>query len=492
MTLETKTIDRPLRVVRTPAAGVAVARLAAPWAFLVAASVLAGAAASGHTNALGGQRSTLFLIAVLLALPLVGIFASLGSWTLVAWPVLAVAAYDLIRIPRSGGTPIITFDHLWIPALVVYLALERRRFDRARATRLLSFSLACLVILFGLRSETTNFGLTGSNATWIDAIVLPAILFAASARYSVTPERTQRLAASLMIAGGILGAIGVAQRIWGFELASFAGGEVRFDQAVQETRISGPYSVPETYALSLVVCLAATMYWMQTRKRGGTFVWGGLFAGLAIAGIALSLFRAAWIAGVVVIVASLGLRPRKFARALTVAVLAGAIIVAATAQLEQNKTFSTRAKDTSNIYGRLATYEQGLQIFRSAPLFGVGVDRYHDVAAEWNPVEVKDVEAIDYPHSSYIGLLAEQGVVGFLPFLLLSVAVWRLLRALRAAARGPDSGVLAGSVVGAAVGFLIMSLTLTMLPYEPSNAFFAVLLGAAAGRLDALESGEPS
>ena len=37
---------------------------------------------------------------------------------------------------------------------------------------------------------------------------------------------------------------------------------------------------------------------------------------------------------------------------------------------------------------------------------------------------------------------------------------------------------LTATVAGAALGYLIMSLTLTMLPYEPSNAFLAVFLGA--------------
>jgi hypothetical protein len=42
------------------------------------------------------------------------------------------------------------------------------------------------------------------------------------------------------------------------------------------------------------------------------------------------------------------------------------------------------------------------------------------------------------------------------------------------------------AVVGSSLAYLIMSLTLTMLPYEPSNAFFAALIGAASERLDAL------
>jgi hypothetical protein len=36
------------------------------------------------------------------------------------------------------------------------------------------------------------------------------------------------------------------------------------------------------------------------------------------------------------------------------------------------------------------------------------------------------------------------------------------------------------------IAYLIMSLTLTMLPYEPSNAFFAAFLGAASARVDTL------
>jgi O-antigen ligase len=407
--------------------------------------------------------------------------------------VLGVVAYDLVRIPRdSGGSPpILTFDRLWIPGLLAYLAIEQRRVGRAPASRLLSFSLAWLVVSYGLRSLLADPGITRPVGIWIDAFLLPAVLLVASARYVTTPERMQRIAASLMIAGGVLGAIGVAERIFGFELATFAGGAVRIDQvpgAAPVSRVSGPYPVPEPYALSLVICLAATFYWLQTRRRGG-YAWGVLCASLEIGGIAFSLFRAAWIAGLIVVIASFGVRPRQFARVLIVVGLVGAIAVAASAQLEENKTFAVRAKNTDNIYGRLATYEQGIEMFRSAPVFGVGVDQYYVSALRRTPVKVKDVASLNYPHNSYIWVLAEQGLVGFLPLLLLSFAVWRVLRALRVAARAEEDGVLAGTLAGAALGVLIMSLTLTMLPYAPSNAFFAILVGVASGRLDTLTSG---
>jgi O-antigen ligase len=135
----------------------------------------------------------------------------------------------------------------------------------------------------------------------------------------------------------------------------------------------------------------------------------------------------------------------------------------------------------------LATYEQGVQIFRRHPVFGIGVDRYHDVAMTLPPVVLRGVASVTYPHSSYIGTLAEQGLLGFLPLLVLTFAVWRLIAALRVASfESREALLLLGPVAGVVLGYLIMSLTLTMLPYEPSNAFFAALLGIAAGRVDGL------
>jgi len=119
-----------------------------------------------------------------------------------------------------------------------------------------------------------------------------------------TSARAQRVTGSLAFAGGILGAIGVAERVFGFDLSSLNGVAARFDTSVAQIRISGPYQVPEPYGLSLVICLAATLYWIQAR-RPRPYAWGVLLVSLEVAGIALTLFRAAWLAGLVVVIASI-------------------------------------------------------------------------------------------------------------------------------------------------------------------------------------------
>lgn len=462
------------------------ARAAALWLGVLAAALFSGSLAAGRADAVLGTKPALLLLAATVGGAFLIVFMFLGSTALLIWPVAATGGY-LLQLPRDQ--PLITFDRAWIGGLIAYIALTPRLTARTPATRLLRFSLLLFVFTFGVRALTTSAANNGPINRWIDAIVVPAILFFACERYCLQgADRLRRLAGALMLAGGVLGAIGIAERLFGFELATLTGGgAVRFDAGVDATRISGPYPAPEPYALTLLICFAATLYWILSRRRGSHALWALVIAGIEVTAISLALFRAGWIAGVLILITTFGLRPGRFGRLFAVAGLACVIGFFATAQLQQNKTVAQRVGNTQNIYNRLATYEQGLEIFRSAPLFGVGIDRYHRAAEARPPVYVAGAPSVTYPHSSFVGLLAEQGIVGFLAFVLWFLALWRLLLGLRAASfRDQRTALVMSTAAGALLAYLIMSLTLTMLPYEPSNAFFAAFLGGAAGYLDSL------
>ena len=463
------------------------ARPAVPWLAVAGAALFAGILATGEADAWLGQTPALLLLAALLGTTFLVVFSFLGSLAIIVWPVAATGGY-LLGIPRAH--PVITFDRVWIGGMLAYIALNPRRTGRGAFTRPLLFGLLWLVVSYGLRAFATSSTIGGPAATWLDAIVLPAILFIGCERYCLAgADRARRLMGALMIAGGVLATIGIAERIFGFQLATIRGGTARFDAAIDQTRISGPYPFPEPYALSVIICFAATLYWIQSRRRGDSYQWALVLAALQVIAIALVYFRAAWIAAVVVLIAAFGIRPGRFGRMFAVAGIVAALVLAATSQLQQSKSFSTRANNTTNVYGRLAAYKQSFDLFESAPFFGIGVNRYHDVAITRRPETVSNVAAPPDPHNSYTQLLAEQGIVGLLPFLLLSYGVWRLLRGLRAASfRSREALLLTGTVTGAALGYLLVSLTLAMLPYEPSNAFLAVLLGAASARLDTLDA----
>jgi O-antigen ligase len=167
------------------------------------------------------------------------------------------------------------------------------------------------------------------------------------------------------------------------------------------------------------------------------------------------------------------------------------MVVAVGSQLTQTQLFSERVDNTDNVWGRLATYEQGIEIFRDAPLLGVGVNQYHAYAEELRPEEVRGVESVTFPHNTFVGLLAEQGLFSFIPFLIVCVAVVRVLRALSRRASDTGAAALAGAGTGAALGLLVMSLTLEMLPYGPSNSFFVILMGLVAAQLNLIARQDP-
>jgi O-antigen ligase len=178
-----------------------------------------------------------------------------------------------------------------------------------------------------------------------------------------------------------------------------------------------------------------------------------------------------------------------------VVALAALVAVAALSRLDQNDTFQARVSSESasgNVYVRLATYQQGLDIFRHHALIGVGPKQYGAAAMATPQRFVHGNQSVPFPHSSFVGLLAEQGLFGFVPFVCLIFAAWRLVRALGRASGVRTDGILVGAAVGVSIGYIVMSATLTMLPYGPSNAFFALFLGLVAARLNAVTAVEQS
>ncbi len=471
----------PLTSPRVPLTQARAIRSAVGLLLLTAgAAMFAGATVAGKTQTYFGSQTALLAVAMLAVGALFVTFGTIGFPVLIVWAVTTGLAYPFIRYGSK-----VTFDRLWIIGMVGSLALAERVRGHSRESRAFLLGFAIFTATFGLRALTTRDGTNAPVELWVDAVVLPLILFLTTRRFAREPRRAIQVAGALMVGGGIIAVLGLATPVAGVDLAKYGGGTLRIEGGTDVVRLSGPYPAPEPFAVVVLVCLAATCYWLLSHRGRGTRLIGLAFAALELTAIGLTLFRAAWIGAVFVVVAAFGLRPRRFGRLLLVAGVVAALALSATTQLEHSSLFQQRVNNSDNIYGRFATYEQGLQVFKSAPLFGVGVNQYHAVTEQLVPKLVNGVQSVTYPHSSFVGLLAEQGIVGFVPFLLVCFLAARLLRGLiRRAADGRDAA-LAGAASGAAVAYLVMSATLTMLPYGPSNAFLAVLLGIVAARLDA-------
>jgi O-antigen ligase len=452
------------------------------------ACLFAGLAAA-HENSMA-----LLLTAGLCAIALIAVFQELGFGALIAWLVVSGPLYPLFSTGATDSP--LGFDRIFIAGLGSWLVLRKGGQSWSPAARRLGYALLWLLAAFGLRAAlTTPVGTAtvGGDArldamnTWLDAIVLPVVLYFVVASFATTRERCLRIAAGMAVAGAILGAIGVAERVFGFELASLSGGSERIDDLAHVVRIAGPYSVPEVYACVLLVCLAGTLWW--TLVRGSlSYPLGIAAVSLQLLGLALTLYRAAWIGALLIVIAALGLRPGRVFRAVGVSLAAALFLYFGYTQLQTNRTFENRLQNTENIKGRFAVYGQGVELFERHPLTGVGVGQFGPAQEEVQVTVVGGVEAVTSPHSTPLGLLAEQGILGFLPLLAIVYAATRLLANLRRRAVEKADVILWACVWGAAGAFVVMSLTLTMLPYGPSNAFVAIALGLAAARVNALSA----
>lgn len=463
------------------------ARHFVPVSLVLALSVLFGVLVSGAGDAYLGSTIPLALLAIAFQGAVFLVFAHAQLPALLLWPVLTAIAYPFVRVPRESA--LLTFDRLWIVGLLGVLAFTATRLPGTRATRFFYLSFSALVFAYGARAITTAGPVDSALAVWLEALVLPLILFAVTRRLCSTHSRLRSIAAALMLGGLVLALIGIGQRLFGYDLASLSGGAPRYDESIGNVRISGPYPAPEPFALTLVACLAATAFWMQTGKRAAYLV-GAAVGVVQVAALALTFFRAAWIAGALVLFAAFALRPpRTLPRFIGVVGIVAALALAASGQLESSSSITARVSNVDNVWGRLATYEKGILIFRSAPLFGVGVEQFREVSRTSAPVFVKGVQSVWDAHSTFVSVLGEQGLVGFLPLIATLVGAWAVARTLRRRARAPSEALFATVITAAGLGYLVMSFTLTMLTYGQSNAFFAVLFGAAAGRVDGLAAG---
>lgn len=436
------------------------------------------------------DRLSLVLTGALGAVLLVSIIAQLGDRSLLIWLAVGGVLSAFVHVPSTH--PIITFDRVWVGGMAI-LALSRwNAAGWSKTSRRLLRALLLLSLAYVVRGLYTAGGALSALEIAIDAILLPSFLFVWAAWIGREEGGVRRVLPWFVVAGTTLGALGIAETIGGFQLASLAGGVPRIDPLINAVRISGPYAVPEVYALVLVSCLAATLLWIRLKGRSA-YVVGGLVVALQSAALYLTYFRAAWIAGLIVVVGCLAIRPHRGAQTAMALGLTLAVGYVAFVELRQTSTtFATRVNDTQNISGRLAGYQQGFELWRDSPVFGVGVGQYAKKVVNVPAVAVSGVEGVTDPHSSFMQVLVEQGVVGLTVFLSALATVALLIRGLARRARSLPDDMLVNTLRAAALGYLVMSLGLAMIPYGPSNAFIAVLLGLGAGRLDTLRSGEPS
>ncbi|MGI9539165.1 MAG: O-antigen ligase family protein [Miltoncostaeaceae bacterium] len=420
------------RLERLPSVG----GLPFPAALALVLLLLASALAVSRAPALMiGFVLGVAFIAVLLSNLLAGVIAFIALQFLATVPGLEAAPSSMIRV--AGAI-------LALGWLVTLTDPNRRNAVRSITVRH-PWAAAAMVafLIWGLVSITWA---TAGDLVWADIqryllnFVLLGIVFTA----------IRSLKSFTLVAGALAlaGAVAAAAAILLFE------GSGRLEGG-------GSFGANEFAAgLVPVAILAVALSW--TAETKGRRIIFGAAAAVAVAGIVLSLSRGGFIALPVAFAVWAAFGGRWRFRIMGMLTMAGAIAVAvfmlAAPPEERDRVFETEGGGS----GRSDLWSVAFRLWQDAPLQGIGLGNFPELAPlklqEATEIERGDliVEGI-HAHSTYLGILAETGIVGFVFFAVIVVA------ALMASARAALLFQRAGNVKGETLARALFAGTIGLL-----------------------------
>lgn len=175
-------------------------------------------------------------------------------------------------------------------------------------------------------------------------------------------------------------------------------------------------------------------------------------------------------------------RPAFFIILTVAAIAIGVIWVGA--DFDILRRMSNDPLTTSGVMDRQSVWGDTLAMFRSHPLFGIGLGAFETVYPIYG--RGNGTFLIQFAHNDYLQILADAGIVGG------ALALWfvaSIARALSAAMKSSDR-LMSGLALGAGAGIfaLLIHSVFDFNLQIPSNALLFLVLGAALSNVAALQS----
>jgi O-antigen ligase len=145
----------------------------------------------------------------------------------------------------------------------------------------------------------------------------------------------------------------------------------------------------------------------------------------------------------------------------------------------------------NTVYYRVALLYEGAEVFMDHPFFGCGFMNFGEIALEYRkPREVPLLGYIDLglggeavPHNIFLTVIAEQGLLGIVPYFLIYFLLWRI--SVKAYRTLPKQGLVSRDFVVcvwcAIAAYFTNAMLLEMRYFEYVNVLFFFLIGSMVG-----------
>jgi O-antigen ligase len=189
-------------------------------------------------------------------------------------------------------------------------------------------------------------------------------------------------------------------------------------------RAAGSLSNPYVMADVLIFCIGFLLFAAMNRKSDLIRILFLSICALSTVCIFLSMERAVWLAGIVVIIGLIFLYPRTFLRlsliiGIVIIILWGGVLAPRFSAAVQ------RIGQVQQVYARVVATDAMLQMIQIKPVFGWGYDTLNNNISQFYRTvgEATVTTSFVTSHNTYLTILTELGLVGLL-FYLVPIVWW--------------------------------------------------------------------
>lgn len=311
--------------------------------------------------------------------------------------------------------------------------------------------------------------------------IFPFFMFFISQSVYDRPEKREGLIKFLILVGIYLGITAMLEH---FNIDKLVFPKYIMDPGfgAHFGRARGPFCQAAVNGTVLGFALCSSFYFLLIHKRKNIWI---LFSFLLLALLPLAIFftytRAVWLASALsfMLVLSFVFKERRVVFISILVILCAVAVIAMPLILSGDTVANAfdRIYDHSPIDDRLNLYTVYLKMFKEHPFFGVGFDRFSEVAPDYygnvNSVFFR-YERLN-PHDTFSNILGEMGISGAL--LILCVYLSVLFRSIKLYSNTPDTRNMVVVFWGCVVVYIVNSIFIEMRHFEFVNSLFFIFAG---------------
>jgi O-antigen ligase len=252
----------------------------------------------------------------------------------------------------------------------------------------------------------SNYSYNGTMIRFLfDKVLMPLITAIIGLKVFRTTKNIELYMKSMCISAFIISAITILEMTSGSIYQFLFGGAV-----TEIARAEGVYSNPNTLAIFLVLTIPCIVFCIEMKLLPKFLSW--LIALSIVGGIISTISRKGIVTGGFAFIIFFFLK-KQYIKVISIALLITLLIVAFTSVTEISSRFAQK-KFGSDIESKWDLAYAGLRMFSTSPIIGLGYNGYRENYKKYFPRSSKEQRPV---HNIFVRVLAEAGLLGFLPFI---------------------------------------------------------------------------